>query len=41
MEDEIYPCLLLCQSHYVVSGAMGVLAQVQVTMPIVIDTGSG
>jgi len=35
------PCLLLAQSHYVISGSVGVNAQVQVPQPIVIDTGSG
>ena len=37
IEDEIDPCPLLAQSHYVVSGSVGVRAQMQVPMPIVID----
>ena len=41
IDGEVDPCLLLAESHYVVSGSVGVRAQVQVPMPIVIDTGSG
>ena len=41
IDGEVDPCLLLAESHYVVSGSIGVRAQVQIPMPIVIDTGSG
>ena len=40
-KDEPDPCLLLAQSHYVVSGSIGVSAQVQAPVPLVVDTGSG
>ena len=41
MEDDSDPYLLLAQYHYVLSGSVGVRAQQQGPMPIVIDTGSG
>ena len=33
IDGEVDPCLLLAESHYVVSGSVGVRAQVQVPMP--------
>ena len=40
-EGETDHCLVLAHSHYVVSGSIGVTAQVQKPWPIIVDTGSG